>query len=96
MYETGCSGLVHWDDPEGSDGERGGREVQNGEHMYTHGWFLWMYDKNHHNIVISLQLKLKKKKRTEPNPNMWEESGGEIKGQNKVLGFDREMEEMNN
>ena len=56
-----------------------------------------MYDKKHHNIVISLQLKLKKKKkRTEPNPNMWEESGGEIKGQNKVMGFDRKMEEMNN
>jgi len=27
---------------------------------------------------------------------MWEESGGEIKGQNKVMGFDRKMEEMNN
>ena len=26
MHETGCSGLVHWDDPEGLDGERGGRE----------------------------------------------------------------------
>ena len=26
MHETGCSGLVHWDDPEGWDGERGGRE----------------------------------------------------------------------
>ena len=25
MYETGCSGLVHWDDPGGWDGERGGR-----------------------------------------------------------------------
>ena len=25
MHETGCSGLVHWDDPEGWDGERGGR-----------------------------------------------------------------------
>ena len=24
MHETGCSGLVHWDDPEGWDGERGG------------------------------------------------------------------------
>ena len=34
-----------------------GREVQDGEHMYTHGWFLWMYGKNDHNIVISLQLK---------------------------------------
>ena len=36
-YETGCSGLVHWDDPEGWDGEGGGRGVQDGEHMYTHG-----------------------------------------------------------
>ena len=24
MHETGCSGLVHWDDPEGWDGEVGG------------------------------------------------------------------------
>ena len=37
MHETGCSGLVHWDDPEGWDGEGGGREVQDGGHMYTHG-----------------------------------------------------------
>ena len=36
MHETGHSGLVHWDDPEGSDGERGGRGVQDREHMYTH------------------------------------------------------------
>ena len=51
MHETGCWGLVHWDDPEGWDGEGGGREVQDGEHMYTHGWFMCMYGKNHHNIV---------------------------------------------
>ena len=51
MHETGCSGLVHWDDPEGWDGEGGGRGVQDGEHMYTHGWFMSMYGKNHHNIV---------------------------------------------
>ena len=25
MHETGRSGLVHWDDPEGWDGESGGR-----------------------------------------------------------------------
>ena len=37
MHETGCSGLVHWDDPAGWDGEGGGREVQDGEQMYTHG-----------------------------------------------------------
>ena len=35
MHDTGCSGLVHWDDPEGWDGEGGRREVQDGEHMYT-------------------------------------------------------------
>ena len=28
MHETGCSGLVHWDDPEVWDGEGGGRGVQ--------------------------------------------------------------------
>ena len=37
MHETGCLGLVHCDDPEGWDGEEGGRGVQDGEHMYTHG-----------------------------------------------------------
>ena len=51
MHETGCLGLVHWDDPEGWDGEGGGRGVQDGGHMYTHSWFMWMHGKNHHNIV---------------------------------------------
>ena len=51
MHEVGCSGLVHWDDPDGWDGEGSGREGQEGEHMYTHGWFMWMYGKNNHNIV---------------------------------------------
>ena len=51
MHETGYSGLVHWDDPEGWDGETGGKGVQDGEHMYTHGGFMSMYGKNHYNIV---------------------------------------------
>ena len=51
MHETGCSGLVHWDDPEGWGGVGGGRGVQDGEHMYTHGWFMSMYGKNHYNII---------------------------------------------
>ena len=34
---------VHWDDPEGWDGEGGGREVWNRGHMYTHGWFMSMH-----------------------------------------------------
>ena len=50
MHDTGCSGLVHWDDPEGWDGERGGRGVQDGEHMYTHGGFMSMYGKT--NIIL--------------------------------------------
>ena len=35
---------VHWDDPEGWDGEGGGGRgvVQDGEHMYTHGGFMSM------------------------------------------------------
>ena len=33
MHETGYSGLVHRDDPEGCDGEGGGRGVQDGERM---------------------------------------------------------------
>ena len=46
MHDTGCSRLVHWDDPEGWDGEGGGRRgVQDGEHMYTHGGFKSMYGK---------------------------------------------------
>ena len=35
MQDTGCSGLVHWDDPEEWSGEGGGTGVQDGEHMYT-------------------------------------------------------------
>ena len=51
MHDTGCSGLVHWDDPEGWDGEGGGRGVQDGEHMYTHGSFMSVYGKTHYNTV---------------------------------------------
>ena len=37
MPETGRSGPVHWDDPEGWDGEGEGRGFQDGEHMCTQG-----------------------------------------------------------
>ena len=36
MHDTGCSGLMHWDDPGVWDGEEGGRGIQDGEHMCTH------------------------------------------------------------
>ena len=45
MQETGCSGLVHWNDPEGWDGEGDRRGVQDGEHMYVRGGFMSMYGK---------------------------------------------------
>ena len=51
MHETGCKGLVHWDGPEWWDGEGGEGGVQDGGHMYTHGWFMSMYSKKHYNIV---------------------------------------------
>ena len=40
MHDTGCSGLVRWDDP-----EEGGRGVQDGKHRYNHGRFISMYGK---------------------------------------------------
>ena len=47
MHDTGCLGLVHWDDPEGWDGEEGGRGVQDGEHVYTRGGCMLMYGKTY-------------------------------------------------
>ena len=39
MNETGCSGLVHWDDPEGWDEKGGGREGSEwGTH--AHPWLI--------------------------------------------------------
>ena len=45
MHDTGCLGLVHWDDPEGWYGEGGWRRVQDGEHMNTCGRFISIYGK---------------------------------------------------
>ena len=45
MHDTGCLGLVHWDDPEGWYGEGGGTEFQDGDHGHTCGGFMLMYGK---------------------------------------------------
>ena len=45
MHDTECLGLVHWDDPEGWYVEGDGRGVQDGEHVYICGRFIFMYDK---------------------------------------------------
>ena len=46
MHDTGCLGLVHWDDPEGWNGEGGGSKAQDGEHMYTCGGFILIFGKS--------------------------------------------------
>ena len=41
MHDTGCLGLVHWDDPEGWNGEGGGRREECsgwGTHVYL--WWI--------------------------------------------------------
>ena len=45
MQDTGCLGLVDWDDLEGWYREGDGRGVQDGEHLYTRGGFMLMYGK---------------------------------------------------
>ena len=56
MHETGCSGLVHWDDPEGWDGVGG----DSGWGTQVHPWLIhvsvWQKPLQDCNI-ISFQLK---------------------------------------
>ena len=51
MQDTGCLGLVHWDDPEGWNGE-GGRRGGSGWGIQVHPWRIhvdvWQ---NQYNIV---------------------------------------------
>ena len=58
MYETGCSGLVHWDDPEEGMGRVVGGGFMMGTHV--HPWLIhvniWQ---NHHNTVKLMSLQLK-------------------------------------
>ena len=59
MDETGYSKLVHWDIPEGWDGEGGGKGVQDGG-MHVHLWLIhgnaWQNPPQYYK-VISLQFK---------------------------------------
>ena len=45
MQDTGCLGLVHWDNPEEWYGDGGARGVQEWELMCTRGGFMLMYGK---------------------------------------------------
>ena len=57
--DTGCLGLVHWDDPEGWNGEGGGRKVQDGEHMYTCGGFILIFGKTNTILGNTCKKKIK-------------------------------------
>ena len=53
MYDTGCLGLVHWDDPEGRYVEGGGRREE-GSGWGTHVYLWWIHFdiwQNQYNIV---------------------------------------------
>ena len=45
MQNTGCLGLVHWDDPRDGMWREVGGGFQDGEHVYTRGGFMLMFDK---------------------------------------------------
>ena len=48
FYGTGCLGLVHWDDPEGWDGEGSGRGGS-GWGTHVHPWlYVWQ---SHYSVV---------------------------------------------
>ena len=51
MHETGCSGPVHWDTPDGWDGEGDGNGVQNGGTCTPMADSCQCMAKNHYNIV---------------------------------------------
>ena len=40
MHNTGCLGLVHWDDPEGRFGEGGRREEGSGWGIHVYLWWI--------------------------------------------------------
>ena len=60
MHDTGCLGLVHWNDLEGWDGEGGGRGDQDGERMYTHCRFKLMYGKTKTILYCKVKFKTKR------------------------------------
>ena len=63
-HDTGCLGLLHWNDPEGWYGEGGGRRVQDGEHMYTWGGFILIFGKTN---IVKFKNKIKLKKKIKSN-----------------------------
>ena len=87
MHEAGHSKLVLWDNPEGRAGEGGGRGVQDEVHMYTHGWFMSMYGKNHHSIVKYLASSQNKLINLFKRRKLSDTVSGKMKKVNKFVVF---------
>ena len=51
MHETGAQGQCTVMTLRDGMGREVGEGVQDGGHMYIHGWFMSMYGKNHYNII---------------------------------------------
>ena len=71
MHDTGCLGLVHWDDPEGWYGEGGGRRVQDGEHIIPVADPFWYLAKLIQFVKFKNKIKLKKKEIKSLYKNLW-------------------------
>ena len=86
MHDTGCLGLLHWDDPEGWYGEGGGRRVQDGEHMYTCSGFISIFGKTN-KIRFCIVKKKKKKENSMDGEAWWVTVHGVAKSQTQLSDF---------
>ena len=68
MHDTGCLGLVHWDDPEGWYGEGGGtREEGLGCGTCAYLWWIHVDTWQNQYYIVKLKNTIKKKKNFQQN-----------------------------
>ena len=67
MQDTGCLGLVHWDDPEGWYGRGGGRGVQEWE-LNVHPWWIHVDVWQNQYSIVKLKKNTGKKISLSPTP----------------------------
>ena len=62
MHDTGCLGLVHWDDPEGWYGEGGGEDGSGwGTHVYLWRIHLDILQNQYNSVKYINKIKFKNK-----------------------------------
>ena len=62
MHDSGCLGLVHWDDPEGWYGEGGGREEGSGWGTHVCLWWIHVDIWQNQYKIVNLKSKIIRKK----------------------------------